>query len=143
SPMRVLAPAKINLHLRVGKPRGDGFHPILTWMCTVGLFDTLILQRKRDGRIDLACDLPGLPTDHGNLVIKAAVSMADSLANTEADRDPPKPRSPELPIPQPPGVPDATEIARPTLGQGGARNDFGLSLSLQKRIPVGAGLGGG
>src|SRR5688572_26762753 len=42
--MRVLAPAKINLHLRVGPRRDDGFHPLLTWMCTVGLFDTLTLQ---------------------------------------------------------------------------------------------------
>ena len=43
-PMRLLAPAKINLHLRVGKRRGDGFHPLLTWMCTVGLFDILTLE---------------------------------------------------------------------------------------------------
>jgi len=141
--MRVLAPAKINLHLRVGKPRGDGFHPILTWMCTVGLFDTLILERSQDGRIKLSSDLPGLPADHGNLVVKAAVAMSDSLANTEADRDSAKPRPPELPIQIASGERKATEYARPTLGQGGARNDFGLSLTLRKRIPVGAGLGGG
>ena len=39
--MRVNAPAKINLHLRVGPPTPDGFHPLLTWMVTVGLFDNL------------------------------------------------------------------------------------------------------
>src|SRR5437870_1815218 len=34
--MRVPAPAKINLHLRVGPARqADGFHPLLTWMTTV------------------------------------------------------------------------------------------------------------
>src|SRR5687768_10296166 len=43
--MRLLAPAKINLHLRVGPRRDDGFHPLLTWMCTVGLFDTLTIER--------------------------------------------------------------------------------------------------
>ena len=42
--MRLLAPAKINLHLRVGRRRDDGFHPLLSWMCTVGLFDTLTLE---------------------------------------------------------------------------------------------------
>ena len=42
--MRLIAPAKINLHLRVGPRRSDGFHPLLTWMCTVGLFDTLELN---------------------------------------------------------------------------------------------------
>ena len=42
--MELLAPAKINLHLRVGRRRDDGFHPLLTWMCTVGLFDTLTLE---------------------------------------------------------------------------------------------------
>lgn len=42
--MRVLCPAKINLHLRVGRRRNDGFHPLLTWMTTVGLFDRLTLE---------------------------------------------------------------------------------------------------
>src|SRR3954467_864078 len=42
--MQLLAPAKINLHLRVGRRRDDGFHPLLSWMCTVGLFDTLTLE---------------------------------------------------------------------------------------------------
>ena len=43
--MRLLAPAKINLHLRVGPPRAaDGFHPLVSWMCCVGLFDTLTIS---------------------------------------------------------------------------------------------------
>ena len=46
--MQLLAPAKINLHLRVGRRRGDGFHPLLTWMCTVGLFDRLTLEADPD-----------------------------------------------------------------------------------------------
>src|SRR5262249_48328331 len=101
--MRVLAPAKINLHLRVGTPRGDGFHPVLTWMCTVGLFDTLILDQSKDGQIDLSCDLPGLPADHSNLVTKAAVAMADSLAKKEADRHPVELKPPDFTFPQPTG----------------------------------------
>ena len=42
--MYLLAPAKINLHLRVGRRRDDGFHPLLSWMVTVGLFDSLTLE---------------------------------------------------------------------------------------------------
>jgi 4-diphosphocytidyl-2C-methyl-D-erythritol kinase len=41
--MRILAPAKINLHLRVGPPLADGFHSLLTWMTTIGLHDTISL----------------------------------------------------------------------------------------------------
>ena len=48
--MELLAPAKINLHLRVGRRRADGFHPLLSWMCTVGLFDTLALEADRTAR---------------------------------------------------------------------------------------------
>jgi len=39
--MRILSPAKINLHLRIGPPAPDGFHPLLSWMCTLGLHDTI------------------------------------------------------------------------------------------------------
>ena len=52
--MRLLAPAKINLFLRVGplgvgRGSADGFHPLVSWMCTVGLFDTLILESRPAG----------------------------------------------------------------------------------------------
>lgn len=111
--MRLMAPAKINLHLRVGKPRADGFHPIVSWMCTIGLFDTLIVDRSPGGEIRLGCDQPELPCDSSNLVVKAAGVMAGTLAKgLEA------PEGAEMP-------------------------EFGLSVRLLKRIPVGAGLGGG
>jgi 4-diphosphocytidyl-2C-methyl-D-erythritol kinase len=104
--MRLLAPAKINLHLRVGRRRADGFHPLLTWMCTVGLFDILTLEAAADppraaatpraaasgdapsaGRagelagpplLDLRfdCDQPGLPRDEANLVVRIAKAFA-------------------------------------------------------------------
>lgn len=107
--MRLLAPAKLNLHLRVGKPRADGFHPLLSWMVTVRLFDTLILDRSPDGEMKLACDWPGLACDESNLILKAANALADALAAPRA----------------------------------GAIAHFGISVALMKRIPLGAGLGGG
>src|SRR5437870_2159869 len=100
--MRLLAPAKINLHLRVGRRRGDGFHPLLTWMCIVELFDILTLEATvtpapaaevppgaepagslpagRAGGpagasfpgLRFDCDQPALPRDEGNLVVRIA-----------------------------------------------------------------------
>src|SRR5579862_8074630 len=73
--MRLLAPAKINLHLRVGPPMADGFHPLLTWMCTVGLYDTLeVSAQVASSQFSFECDDPSLPTDGRNLVVKAARS---------------------------------------------------------------------
>ncbi len=118
--MRLHAPAKINLHLRVGPRRGDGFHPLLTWMTTVGLFDTLDLNpvdSPGGGRIDgnagclsLATDDPALPTDARNLVARAASALAD------------------------------TRLRR--VGEGPLAKRA-VSAFLHKRIPTGAGLGGG
>ncbi len=39
------APAKLNLFLRVGALGADGFHPVVSWMCTIGFFDTLSLGK--------------------------------------------------------------------------------------------------
>src|SRR5437016_12131930 len=78
--LRLLAPAKINLYLRVGPLGADGypgFHPLVSWMVTVGLFDTLIMTRT--GRVGDAlrfdCDDRSLPTDERNLVVRAAKKM--------------------------------------------------------------------
>jgi 4-diphosphocytidyl-2-C-methyl-D-erythritol kinase len=108
--MRLVAPAKINLCLRVGHPRADGFHPLVSWICTIGLFDNLIVEQSPGGGTTLSCDLPGLACDESNLIIKAATKLADALAKREG---------------------------------AAARRPFGVSVKLEKRIPVGAGLGGG
>ena len=79
--MHVLAPAKINLHLRVASVNGDGFHPLQSWMCTVGLFDTLTFDLPSTGKarsstpLTLTCDDPTLPCDQSNLVMRAAAAM--------------------------------------------------------------------
>ncbi|MFI5377928.1 MAG: 4-(cytidine 5'-diphospho)-2-C-methyl-D-erythritol kinase [Tepidisphaerales bacterium] len=78
--MELLAPAKINLHLRVGSPRSDGFHPLLSWMVTIGLFDSLSIEPSGVPGIRLTCDDPGIPTDAGNLVVRTAAAFADWLA---------------------------------------------------------------
>ena len=111
-PLRLLCPAKINLHLRVGPRREDGFHPLLSWMAAVGLYDTLVFDAAEGpphapaSPVVLTCDRPDLPTDGRNLVVRVAEAWAAEVAGT-----------------------------------GGALRP--LKASLAKRIPVGAGLGGG
>src|SRR5436305_8716355 len=77
--VRIQAPAKINLHLRVGPLRADGFHPIVSWMSTVGLFDILQIDRLHGG-FRFSCDSPSVPSDASNLVVKAVAALADSMA---------------------------------------------------------------
>ncbi|HEY7089711.1 MAG TPA: 4-(cytidine 5'-diphospho)-2-C-methyl-D-erythritol kinase [Tepidisphaeraceae bacterium] len=76
--MQLLAPAKLNLHLRVAPLDSPGFHPVMTWMCTVGaLFDTLTIRSTEDapGTVSLLCDDPNLPCDQTNLVVRAVDLM--------------------------------------------------------------------
>lgn len=113
--MRLLCPAKINLHLRVGPVRGDGFHPLLSWFATAGLFDNLILSpssassgpRAGGALITLECDQPDLPTDGSNLVVKAGEAFARDIAMASG------------------------------------KEPVAVHANLAKKIPAGAGLGGG
>jgi len=68
----VRAPAKINLHLEVLGLRPDGFHELAMVMQSIDLVDRLWLRPSADGQISLRCDLPELPTDATNLIVRAA-----------------------------------------------------------------------
>src|SRR4051812_42245167 len=140
--VRLVAPAKINLHLRVGPLRADGFHPLVSWMSTVGLFDILTIDRTH-GRFTFTCDAPTVPCDASNLVVKAAAALADSMAKgTSASLVASLVSS--IHLTEKEMGKGARELDRvPGNREGGATTDFGLSVTLQKRIPVGAGLGGG
>ena len=102
----VEAPCKINLHLGIGKKRGDGFHSIESIFATLAFHDTLRLEfGGSDGEIRLftnwetpAEDIP----DEKNLIIRAVSLFRE---------------------------------------QTGFKN--GLTVRLDKRIPLGSGLGGG
>ena len=99
--MQVLAPAKINLSLRILKQRPDGFHEIETSIAPISLCDKIDIEKQ--GRwIDFRCDDPSVPHGNDNLVVRAAKAFFE-----------------------------ATKLKG------------GVAISLQKRIPHGAGLGGG
>ncbi len=63
--------AKINLDLRVLGTRADGFHDLKTVFQSLMLFDQVTVTARR-GALAITCDEPDIPTDHRNLVWKAA-----------------------------------------------------------------------
>lgn len=68
--------AKINLGLRVRGRRPDGYHEIETVFQTVTLQDKLTFETSRDdGRLELVCLDPEIPTDESNLVLRAALAL--------------------------------------------------------------------
>jgi 4-diphosphocytidyl-2-C-methyl-D-erythritol kinase len=98
--VKILAPAKINLFLKVLGKREDGYHELLTLMTPVALFDEIRLDRKDQG---ISLNAPGSGCrEKQNLAYKAAVLFLEE-----------------------------------TGCKGGA------SIEILKRIPIGAGLGGG
>jgi 4-diphosphocytidyl-2-C-methyl-D-erythritol kinase len=101
--MQVLAPAKINLSLRVLGLRSDGFHEIETFIAPISLCDEIkIEQRSGKQQIAFRCDDPSVPKGEDNIVVRAANVFFEQ-----------------------------TKVSS------------GVSIMLKKRIPHGAGLGGG
>src|SRR5687767_4107291 len=78
--VKIRAPAKINLSLRVVGRRADGYHLLDTVMVPVSLYDELDLRVVRrtargklaDALIQIHCDHPAVPQDETNLVYRAA-----------------------------------------------------------------------
>ena len=68
--IETLAPAKINLTLRVLGKRADGFHEIETLIVPLGLADRLTIE-EADGW-SFSCDDPTVPEGEENLVVRAA-----------------------------------------------------------------------
>lgn len=96
-----IAPAKINLFLKVLGKRSDGYHEIHTLLQAIDLADMLTVSRTDSG-FEIFCSDADVPVDRSNLVAKAWQLMQREF---------------EL--------------------EGGVR------VELEKRIPIGAGLGGG
>jgi 4-diphosphocytidyl-2-C-methyl-D-erythritol kinase len=101
--MQILAPAKVNLSLRILSRRNDGFHELETLIARVSVFDEIRINKGQPGKgIEFRCDEPSIPQGDDNLVVRAAKAFFN-----------------------------ATKI-QPA-----------VSIELKKRIPHGAGLGGG
>jgi 4-diphosphocytidyl-2-C-methyl-D-erythritol kinase len=83
----VLRPsAKINLTLRVGPRRPDGFHEVRTVLQSIALSDVVRLS-PRPGRFALTVRGPGVPEGRENLVWQAAEHLWRALGRTGEPRD--------------------------------------------------------
>jgi 4-diphosphocytidyl-2-C-methyl-D-erythritol kinase len=58
--------AKINLGLRIGAVRDDGFHELLTVYQTIGLHDLIRVSIGRGSGIEIQCADPRVPRDESN-----------------------------------------------------------------------------
>ena len=77
------AHGKINLSLDVLGRRDDGYHEVKMIMHTVGLYDSIYIRRERKRGIRMECNLPSLPTNEENLMVKAARSILDEFSIEE------------------------------------------------------------
>ena len=84
--MRVRAFAKINLSLRVVATRDDGYHELRTIFQSIALHDTLTFTRRR-GAFALSADDPACPSDHTNLIWRAADRMWNASGRRGVPRD--------------------------------------------------------
>ncbi len=97
--------AKINLYLRVGEKRPDGYHNVESVMQQVSLFDYVTVLRDTDTttrRVNIFCTDRLVPSDDRNIAAKCAMAFMEKYAI-----------------------------------------DSEVSVSIDKRIPVAAGLAGG
>jgi 4-diphosphocytidyl-2-C-methyl-D-erythritol kinase len=109
--VKIRAPAKINLSLRVVGKRRDGYHLLDTIMVPVSLYDEIEIRKIRaaggkkkaaDRLIKVTCDHPLVPRGEKNIAYRAARLV---MQRTGSDQP--------------------------------------VHIHISKRIPVGAGLGGG
>lgn len=78
----VRAPAKLNLHLAVGRRRRDGFHELTTVFQAVGLYDEL--DARPADRLSVTVTGEGadtVPTDSSNLAVRAAALIGLETGN--------------------------------------------------------------
>jgi len=82
--VRAHAPAKINLSLRAGSPRSDGYHPLVTVFQAVSLFEEVTATADDDVRVTVSGEQADrVPTDESNLAVRAARLLARRAGITD------------------------------------------------------------
>jgi 4-diphosphocytidyl-2-C-methyl-D-erythritol kinase len=77
--VRVRVPAKINLALKVGAPRADGYHPLATVYQAVSLYDEVHAAWADPDEFEVVVSGEGadqVPLDDANLAVRAAKLLA-------------------------------------------------------------------
>lgn len=72
--IKILSPAKVNLHLRVLRRRNDGYHDIATLMQRISLYDEMTFSLVDHG-VTLSCPGSTLPENENNIIYRAAVAL--------------------------------------------------------------------
>jgi 4-diphosphocytidyl-2-C-methyl-D-erythritol kinase len=70
--MKLRAPAKVNLQLRVHGRRADGFHDIETLIVPISLADEITVETSLGRTVRISCDDPNVPEGQNNLAAAAA-----------------------------------------------------------------------
>lgn len=70
--IRVLAPAKVNLTLKILRKREDGYHDIESLVQKISIYDRITIAEADEPGIHLACTDPSLPVGPDNLAFRAA-----------------------------------------------------------------------
>ena len=71
--------AKINLGLRIGAARHDGFHELLTVYQTIGLHDLIRVSVRRGNGIEIVCADPRVPRDESNTCFRIVERAMQAL----------------------------------------------------------------
>ena len=71
--------AKINLGLRIGAARDDGYHELLTVYQTIGLHDVIRVSVGRGSGIEIQCADPRVPKDNSNTCFRIVERAMHSL----------------------------------------------------------------
>ncbi|HUE62440.1 MAG TPA: 4-(cytidine 5'-diphospho)-2-C-methyl-D-erythritol kinase [Chthoniobacterales bacterium] len=79
--MQALAPAKINLSLKILGRRDDGFHEIETLISPISLADKIDIE-PQSRWIDFSCDDPTVPSGDENLVVRATKAFLEKTKIT-------------------------------------------------------------
>jgi 4-diphosphocytidyl-2-C-methyl-D-erythritol kinase len=77
TPVTVRVPAKVNLQLSVGPPRGDGYHDLITVFHAVSLFDEVTVRPADRARLRVTGEgAASVPSGRANLAARAASALA-------------------------------------------------------------------
>jgi 4-diphosphocytidyl-2-C-methyl-D-erythritol kinase len=83
----VRVPAKLNLQLAVGPPRGDGYHDLVTVFHAVSLFDEVtVVSAGQDGIAVTGEGADRVPADGDNLALRAVAALRAAMTGAAADR---------------------------------------------------------
>ena len=120
--VRASAPGKVNLTLRVGAPTPDGYHPLVTVFEALNLRETVTVRTSKTPgvRVETIAYLPDGSVDEATTRAMADVDPATHLA-----------------------VRAARILQRLAAAGTWASTAAGLSIRVDKRVPVAGGMAGG